>query len=149
MKNLLFIISLLILLVTSGCATLLTGTKDTITFDSTPQGAIVYKDGLELCSTPCRVPIRRSLNRSEIEFKLDGYESRYFTLDKEMNFVSVVNLGNMFGWAVDVATGSLVKYGRKSYDIDMRLSSLTRASGVAEIRIDTRRNIVDIYSTQK
>ncbi len=149
MKNLLLFTTLLILLVSSGCATLLTGTKDTITFNSTPQGAIVYKDGIELCSTPCRMPIKRSLNRSEIEFRLDGYETRYFTLDKEMNFVSVINLGNMFGWAVDAATGSLAKYSSKSYDMDMKLSSLSGTSNILEIRIDTRKNVVDIYSNQK
>jgi hypothetical protein len=148
MKNLLFIAILLTLLVTSGCATLLTGTKDTITFNSTPQGAIVYKDGLELCSTPCRVPVKRSLNRSEIEFQLDGYETRYITLDKEMNFVSVINLGNMFGWAVDAATGSLVKYSNKSYDLTMKLASVSHSPNLTEIHINTHRNLVNIYAIQ-
>lgn len=137
------------LLITSGCATLLSGTKDTITFNSAPQGAIVCKDSLELCSTPYRVPVKRSLNSSETDFRPDGYETRYFALDKEMNFVSVINLGNMFGWAVDAATGSIVKYSRKTYDMDMRLSSLTFASKITEIFIDTEKNTFDIYSPQK
>jgi hypothetical protein len=147
MKKISFLI-IILLLFSSGCATLLTGTKDTISFNSTPQGAAVYKDGIELCTTPCRMPVKRSINSSEIEFKLDGYESRYFTLDKEMNFVSVLNLGNLFGWAVDAATGSIVKYSRKSYDLTMKSGSLPTSSILTEIHINTRMNLVGIYAVQ-
>lgn len=128
----------------SGCATLLTGTKDTISFSSNPQGAIVYKDGVELCRTPCSIPVKRTINSEDIEYKLDGYETRVFTLDKQFNVVSVINLGSLFGWAVDAATGSLVKYGRKSYDLEMRLRSLSVNENPREIHIDTKNKIVDV-----
>jgi hypothetical protein len=117
------ILFLAIVIVLSGCATLLTGTKDTISFNSTPDGAIVYKDGLELCLTPCRVPVKRSLTREDIEFRLDGYETRLFTLDKEFNIVSSV-----FGWAIDAATGSIMKYDRKSYDLIMKPERTTASA---------------------
>ena len=132
MKKISFLIIITILF-SSGCATLLTGTKDTIAFDSTPQCAIVYKDGQELCKTPCRMPIKRSINSSEIEFRLDGYEPRFFTLEKEMNFVSVLNLGNLFGWAVDAATGSVVKYSKKSYDLTMKSAALINVTMLTKI----------------
>jgi hypothetical protein len=122
------ILFLAIVIVLSGCATLLTGTKDTISFNSTPDGAIVYKDGLELCLTPCRVPVKRSLTREDIEFRLDGYETRLFTLDKEFNIVSIVNLGSVFGWAIDAATGSIMKYDRKSYDLIMKPERTTASA---------------------
>ena len=131
--KILFFLLITLILITTGCATLLTGSKDTIAFDSTPQGAIVYKDGQELCKTPCRMPIKRSINSSEIEFRLDGYETRFFTLDKELNFVSVLNLGNLFGWAVDAATGSVAKYSRKSYDLTMKSAALTNVPMLTKI----------------
>lgn len=139
------ILLLILSVFVSGCATLFTGTRDTITFNSTPEGAIVYKDGLELCKTPCRVPIKRSLNSTEIEFKLDGYETRLFTLDKEFNVVSVINLGCVFGWAVDAATGSLLKYSRRSYDLNMKLNVLSVSDSPREIHIYTKDNLVDVY----
>jgi hypothetical protein len=147
MKKIYFLIA--ITLIASGCATLLTGTKDTITFNSNPQGAVVYKDGVEICRTPCSVPVRRTLNNEDIEYKLDGYETRLFTLDKQFNVVSVMNLGSLFGWAVDAATGSLVKYGRKSYDLDMRLNALTGIENPKEIHLDSRNRTADVYVVQK
>lgn len=140
-----FFLFLAITIMTSGCATLLTGTKDTISFSSNPQGAIVYKDGVELCRTPCSVPVKRSLNTEDIEFKLDGYETSVFTLDKKFNVVSVINLGSLFGWAVDAASGSLVNYGRKSYDLEMRLCTSSAYENPKEIHINTKSKTADVY----
>ncbi len=136
-------------LLTSGCATLFTGTKDTISFNSNPRGATVYKDGVEICRTPCSVPVKRTLNTEDIEYKLDGFATRVFTLDKQFNVVSVLNLGSLFGWAVDAATGSLVKYGKKSYDLEMRLSTLSVSEYPTEIHINTKHKIADVYVVQK
>jgi hypothetical protein len=144
-----FYLLLAVAIMTSGCATLLTGTKDDISFNSAPQGAIVYKDGVELCRTPCRVPVKRTLNSEDIEFKLDGYETRVFTLDKQFNVVSVINLGSLFGWAVDAASGSLVKYGRKSYDLEMKMSTLSVSENPEEIHINTKNKIADVYVIQE
>lgn len=136
-------------LLTSSCATILTGTKDTISFNSNPRGAIVYKDGVEICRTPCNVPVKRTLNSEDIEYKLDGFETRVFTLDKQFNVVSVLNLGSLFGWAVDAATGSLVKYGRKSYDLEMKMSTLSLSENPKEIHINTKYKIADVYVVQE
>ncbi|MDP5121017.1 MAG: PEGA domain-containing protein [Spirosomaceae bacterium] len=103
----------------SSCATIFTGTKDTIRFNSVPEGAQVYKDGLELCKTPCTVPVKRSINDVDIEMKKDGYQTRFFTLDKEFNVVSVINLLSPIGWGVDALSGSLMKYDRKAYEIEL------------------------------
>jgi hypothetical protein len=87
---------------------------------------MVYKDGLELCKTPCRIPIKRSLNYVDIEFKLDGYETRLFSPDKEFNIVSVTNLGYLLGCAIDASTGSIMKYDRKSNELELKKLSLFR-----------------------
>jgi hypothetical protein len=60
-----------------------------------------------------------------------------------------MNLGSLFGWAVDAATGSLVKYGRKSYDLDMRLNALTGIENPKEIHLDSRNRTADVYVVQK
>jgi hypothetical protein len=147
MRTILFFLT--VTLIASGCATLLTGTNDNISFSSTPQGAIVYKDGVELCRTPCSVPVKRTLNSEDIEFKLDGYETRVFTLDKQFNVVSVINLGSLFGWAVDAASGSLVKYGRKSYDLEMEMSTLSVSENPKEIHLNTKNKTADLFLVQE
>ena len=91
------------------CATLFTGTQDRITFNSTPSGATIYIDGVEQCKTPCSIKVNRSINDTDVEFKLDGYETRLITLSKELNVVSIINLGNLFGWAIDALSGAVMK----------------------------------------
>lgn len=134
-------LSLIILF--SGCATIFTGTKDTIRFDSTPEGATVLIDGIETCKTPCTTKVRRSLNDKSVEFRLKDYETRLITLDKTFNLVSIVNLIDIFGWAIDAVSGSLMKYDKKTYDIelDKKLSSINPQT----IDIDTDKKTVDIY----
>lgn len=128
----------------SSCATLFTGTRDKITFNTTPAGAIIYIDGVEQCKTPCTMDVKRSLNYTDVEFKLDGYETRLITLSKELNLVSIINLGNLFGWGIDALSGAILKYDRKSYDITLDHKK-TSAIHPTRINIDTQNNIVELY----
>lgn len=143
-----FIIFMLVPFMMSSCATIFTGTRDTIYFNSSPEGATVYKDGLELCKTPCRVPVKRKLTDVDIEYRLDGYEARIFTLDREFNVVSVINLGNLLGWGIDAATGSIMKYDRKAYELDLKRDNRTSDLNPKEIHINSIANTVDIYVTE-
>lgn len=128
----------------TGCATIFTGTKDRIAFNSTPSGATIYKDGVEICTTPCNYNIKRSLNDTEVEFKLDGYETRLITLDKELNLVSIINLGNLLGWGIDALSGAVMKYDRKSYDLKLTKEKSASLLQPSRIDIDTKGNTVTL-----
>lgn len=143
-KKSLFATAMAIVLLFSSCATIFTGTKDRIQFNSNPSGATVLIDGIEVCKTPCSATVKRSLSDKDAEFKLDGYETRIITLDRKFNAVSIINLGGLLGWAIDAATGSLMKYDRKSYDIqlDKKMTSLN----ANKIEIDTTNKTVAIYT---
>jgi hypothetical protein len=134
----------LALLVMTGCATIFTGTKDNISFSSTPSGATIYKDGVEICTTPCNYKMKRSLNDTEVEFKLDGYETRLITLDKELNLVSIINLGNLLGWGIDALSGAVMKYDRKSYDLKLTKEKSASLLQPSRIDIDTQANTVTL-----
>ena len=137
-------IFLIALFLMTGCATIFTGTKDRISFISTPSGAVIYKDGLEICTTPCNYKVKRSLNDTEVEFKLDGYETRLITLDKEFNLVSIINLGNLFCWGIDALSGAVMKYDRKSYDIKLSPEKSASMLQPNRIDIDTKGNTVTL-----
>jgi hypothetical protein len=150
MKSKLFIIVLASTFFMTSCATIFTGTKDTIRFDSTPQGAKVYIDGLKVCKTPCTTQVKRSLSDKLAEMKLDGYETRVITLDREFNAVSIINLGFLIGWGIDAATGSLMKYDKKGYDIELEKDNRTSMlENPSKIEINTDTKIVDVYVAQK
>lgn len=136
-------------LMMSSCATIFTGTKDRITFNSTPSGATIYKDGVEQCKTPCTLKVKRSLGDTEMEYKLDGYETRLITLDKEFNIISVINLGNLLGWGIDALSGAVMKYDRKVYDITLSKNNRTSMINPSKINIDSKNDVVELYVQKK
>jgi hypothetical protein len=144
MKTISTISLAVVMFLMTSCATIFTGTKDRITFNSNPSGATIYIDGVEQCKTPCTMNVKRSIDDTDVEYKLDGYETRLITLSKEFNIVSVINLGNLFGWGIDALTGSVMKYDRKTYDItldDKKTSIITPT----RINIDTQKNLVELF----
>jgi len=114
----LFILSSAILM--NGCATILTGSSDNINFTSEPSGAKIVMDGLDIGKTPATLEIKRSgFKDKAITLKLDGYEDRTFLLQKEFNAMAILNFAGIIGWFVDFATGSVMKYSDKSYNLDL------------------------------
>ncbi len=148
MKRIIVVMTTTSLLMTS-CATVFTGTKDRITFNSTPTGATIYKDGVEQCKAPCTIRVKRSLGDTDIEYKLDGYETRLITLDKEFNIVSVINLGNLLGWGIDALSGAIMKYDKKTYDITLQKGTKTSKIEPNKINIDTKKNTVEVIVQEK
>ena len=107
-------------LVFTSCATILSGTSDEIRFDSDPEGASIMLDGLKLGKTPATVSIKRpGFGNKEITLKLDGYEDRTFMLQKEFNTMAICNLASWPGWVIDILTGSVMKYSKTNYDVDL------------------------------
>lgn len=103
----------------TSCATILTGTSDRITFNTTPQGAKVLDRGVEKCVTPCMLKVSRSLSDKTIELKKDGFTPRVIELDSKFNTISILNLFGVLGWGIDAATGALKVYDTKVYNIEL------------------------------
>lgn len=105
----------------TSCATIFTGTKDPITFNSTPEGAKIFHHGIEKCTTPCTAEITRSLGKQMIEIKKEGCENKELKLEKDFNPVTLLNilLGGVKGIGIDLGRGSFVKYNPKTYSIEL------------------------------
>ncbi|WP_294316796.1 PEGA domain-containing protein [uncultured Chryseobacterium sp.] len=105
----------------TSCATIITGTKDKITFNSTPEGAKVIHKGIEKCTTPCTAEIPRSLSKQMVTFEKEGFSNKEVKLTKTFNPVTLVNilLGGIIGIGIDTATGSLIKYSPKEYKVEL------------------------------
>jgi hypothetical protein len=144
MKKVLFALTVVSLVATS-CATIFTGTRDRISFNTSVPGAKILIDGAELCTTPCTERISRKLGETEVQVKLDGYETKLIRLDKSFNVVSVLNLGNLLGWGIDVISGAVMPYGKKSYDIQMTKLNGTAKINPNKIEIDTKSNTAVLY----
>jgi len=118
MKKILIIC--LVALLFSSCATLFTGTRASIRFDSEPPKAMVYINGVDQCKTPCTANFSRKGGVKMAEFRLKGYETRIVLLEKSFNVVSVVNILNGgIGFAIDALTGAIQQYDQKTYNIQL------------------------------
>ncbi len=97
---------LLIVFLSSSCATVFTGTADDVYFTSEPAGAMVYLEGHPLGRTPLitRVPRARY-----VTFELEGYYPMSQLMSSRVNGVTFINLLWWPGFIVDAATGAIVK----------------------------------------
>ena len=112
--------------VSSGCATLFSGTDDEITFTSEPSGAQVIIDGINVGTTPTTIEVDRpGFEDTDVTIQLDGYEPRTFELDKEFNNTAILNIFIWPGFVVDALTGALYKYDKKLYNIDLTDGSIS------------------------
>ena len=120
MKNIMLITLSAAALLLSSCATVLTGTSDDITFNSTPSGAKIMIDGLEVGKTPAVVSVKRPSNKTtKVTLQMKGYEDRSFALSSTFNMFSCCNGTNLLGWAIDFVTGSLFKYDKTNYKMEL------------------------------
>lgn len=103
----------------TSCSTVFTGTSDNITVNSTPAGAKVFDKGLEKCVTPCTLKVNRSLSDKTITIKKEGYQDKTIELDRKFNGISILNFFGIIGWGIDAATGAMMKYDTKGYDVKL------------------------------
>lgn len=81
----LFRLSILMLaMVASGCATIIDGSSQPLTFNSSPNGARIYVNGMELGTTPLTMPVKRS-KTTMILAKKNGYEDQQLVLQTKIN----------------------------------------------------------------
>ena len=104
----------------NGCATILTGTSDEITFNSNPGGATIMIDGLDVGKTPSIQTVKRpGFSDRQVTLRLKGHDDRTFKLQKTFNMLSICNGTNVLGWLIDVTTGTVYKYDKTNYSMDL------------------------------
>jgi len=107
----------------SSCATVFTGTRQTIQIVSNPPGAKILVDGIDRGSTPSAVSLKKGSNGQLITLKANGYETKNFQPETSFNEVAILNLFNIIFWGIDIATGALWKYDPKYYELELEQKS--------------------------
>jgi hypothetical protein len=103
----------------SSCATIFTGTKQTVQIDSEPPGAKVLVDGIDRGYTPIGVSLKKGSDGQMVTLKYEGYKDKSFQPETTFNGVAALNLLNILFWGIDAATGAVWKYDPKYYKIEM------------------------------
>jgi len=94
----------------SGCATIMDGSSQRISFVSQPPGALVYVDNVTRGKSPTFAILKRSSNH-DVRFEKKGYTAYYTQITTATNswIVGNILLGGGIGLIVDLLTGSAWK----------------------------------------
>jgi hypothetical protein len=106
----------------SGCASILHGGKQEVTFDSKPPGATVKLDNALQFTTPHTIALTRSTNH-QATFTKEGYEPQQILIKHDF-LVGHSIVGNILplfpvGLAIDIMTGSAWGFEEDYIAIDM------------------------------
>ena len=122
----------------SGCATIMTGTTQTISINTTPSNANVWVDGIYVGASPISVNMKRDKSHI-VRVELEGYQPCEMVLNKELNewvFGNII-FGHFIGLAVDAISGSIYKLTPEQANMrleqNVAYSSKTEDSYVAVI----------------
>jgi hypothetical protein len=119
----------LVLLATTGCATVTGGARDQqVRIRSDPQGAAVLLDGQAVGATPARLVLSRTQTH-QVDVELPGYAPYHAVLKPGLNpwLIGNVLVGGVIGVAIDWAAGAT----HRLYpgDINVHLCPVQPAAG--------------------
>lgn len=121
MKKLTFLALAISAMSLTSCATVFCGSKAKVTFDSKVNTtADLTIDGRKhnAVSFPYTTKIKRGFDETVVKAEADGYEPVMLYISKTFNAVSVINLCDVLGWAIDAATGAITKPEYSNYEIE-------------------------------
>lgn len=117
MLHRLFVIVLI--LMTTGCATILDGSNQPVTFNSSPNGAQILVNGMQMGVTPLTTQVKRS-KTAMILVKKEGYQEQQLTLQTKVNtyfWGNILFFGGLYSSTTDYASDAMIEYSPNMYYI--------------------------------
>src|SRR3954470_14972947 len=103
----------------SGCATIFTGTTDTLRFDSNVGGVRLTVDGRYEGELPLTIDMSRNFMGGKqfmAKFERQGYATQEFQLSREFNTVAILDIScTIISGGVDVLTGAMMRFSPHDY----------------------------------
>ena len=132
MKVLAIILSLSLMWITTGCATIVHGNRQTVTINSEPTGASIRIDGLK-----GKTPFSASLARNQdyvVSIKKEGYKEEMIQITKSFSVLSIIGniLWLLVGVVVDFASGSAYNLNPTKVDVELEKETSSSSSETPE-----------------
>jgi uncharacterized protein YceK len=125
-------------LLMSSCATVFTGSKQPVNIASYPAGAKIQVDGIDRGVTPSVVKLKKGFEGQTVTLKKEGYEAKTFQPETSFNAVSVLNLFSILGWGIDAATGAMMRYNPKAYELQLEQTAEAKAEAKAKAEAEAK-----------
>ncbi|MBQ2877475.1 MAG: hypothetical protein IJE42_00895, partial [Bacteroidaceae bacterium] len=120
MKKVLMYVATALLL--TSCASIISGSKAKVTLKSnyvTSPVNLRYDDKVETdVFLPYTIKVKRGFKPTEVYASAEGYEDAKVSIDKKFNTTAVWNIlvGGIPGFAIDAATGAMMKPKENEYE---------------------------------
>lgn len=122
------------LIAASGCATLVSGSGQSVQIDSTPSNAIVKINNFQRGQTPVRVELDRAQKVASVEIELPGFEPEKIELQRSVNgrIWGNILIGGIIGVVIDASTGAMYTHKLPSSGelVEIPASSKQKPEGV-------------------
>lgn len=145
-RKLTILMMISVMLLTTSCASIFTGAKRQVLFESDPSGAKVFVNGFEKGKTPVQIKVAAD---DRVDFKLDDYKERVVVMDSKFNLVAILNGFSIIGWGVDALTGSLkrvdTKYVKVTLEKDDKIAFLNymKNGELTKVNVDEENKIIE------
>ncbi len=121
-KERLVLIAFLPLVTIWGCASIIEGRTQAVTFNSEPSGAKVVINGIPMGVTPATITLKKSeYDNANVVFKMDGYQDQQANLHTKVTgwFWGNVISGGLLGSATDAISGAMWEYSPDKYMVTL------------------------------
>jgi hypothetical protein len=136
----------LTMMLSSSCASIISGSKRKVLFETDPPGAKVFVNGMEKGITPVKLKVKAE---DRIDFKLADYQEKIVVMDSKFNLVAILNGFSIIGWGIDALTGSLKRVDTKYVKVTLEQSEKSafinymKNGSVSEVKIDEKNKIIE------
>jgi RNase P/RNase MRP subunit p29 len=113
-----------------GCASIISGTTQEMTFQSNPEDVVVTISGKVVGKTPTTVQLDKKSGQSVV-FSKDGYKPITMQLESGMDpwFWGNIVLGGVIGSTTDGISGAVHKYSPNQYFVTLQPEGTNRVDG--------------------
>jgi len=120
--------ALFVCILISGCATIMEGKTQSVTFNSVPSGADVYLNGKHLGKTPLSLTIDKPKENGQLKFSKKGYKDIEIAANKKMSSWLLGNIifGGTFGTSTDYASGALYEYEPNNFQVTLEPEGMSK-----------------------
>ncbi|MDR3492820.1 MAG: PEGA domain-containing protein [Gammaproteobacteria bacterium] len=122
MKQLVIATSLVLTLLTAGCASICGDNSKIVHVNSRPGNASVYMNHMPVGETPVTVTVPSTWSPTLLTFKKKGYQTETTQINNAFQPVGLVNILFWPGFIVDAVSGNMMKVAPESRNINVDLT---------------------------
>ena len=139
-----FVIGILLIRMSIGCATIIHGSTQDIDIASNPDNAEVWINGARMANTPTRVTLKRNTTHN-IRIVKDEYRETTVRIDNEVSTWILGNIvfGGIIGCGVDFISGGAYELSPERLDVNLtRLEAMDgRTINIPQRKLDNIKQI--------